>query len=71
MLSGRNNHLSRGEGRWWGGLIIHPTRQCPLWVKSRYLDLRDGCPLYPHKQTSDHSSRTPAYPARSPFPRRA
>jgi hypothetical protein len=28
------------------------SSQCPLWVKSGHLSVRQKCPLYPQKQTS-------------------
>ena len=27
------------------------TAECPLWVKSRHLELGDGCPLYLQERT--------------------
>jgi hypothetical protein len=27
------------------------SAKCPLWVRSRHLSVRQGCPLYPRKQT--------------------
>ena len=36
-------------------LIVNPTlgkgRQCPLWVKSRHVQRKNTCPLYPQKRT--------------------
>ena len=30
---------------------IGPWSQCPLWVKSRHLQRKKACPLYPQKRT--------------------
>ena len=32
------------------GLIL-VKRSCPLWVKSRHLQCKKACPLYPRKRT--------------------
>src|SRR5262245_60924994 len=39
------------------GLSAHGRRGCPLWVKSRHMQCKTACPLYPQKRTFvlDHS----------------
>jgi hypothetical protein len=32
-------------------LDIGRVQQCPLWVKSRHLQCKPSCPLYPRKRT--------------------
>jgi len=36
------------------------TAECPLWVKSRHLSVRQRCPLYPRKRTCDQARMTSA-----------
>jgi hypothetical protein len=30
---------------------LWPSGQCPLWVKSRHMQCKTACPLYPRKRT--------------------
>ena len=30
-----------------------PLSECPLWVKSRHVQRKTSCPLYPQKRTFD------------------
>ena len=44
--------------------IVLVGAACPLWVKSRHLQCKTACPLYPRKRTLDRSIGTQTQGAR-------
>ena len=49
--AGRCDHFFRAKIVCPLWVIGHVTRQCPLWVKSGYLQCKKACPLCPRKWT--------------------
>src|SRR5262245_7861178 len=38
------------KSSWTGGPIVAEAK-CPLWIKSRHMECKTSCPLYPRKRT--------------------